>query len=128
MDNCYFIFRDGKNFFARYLKKGFGHCCVIYQYLNLYILIENSGTKVEITPILEDLDVFFDKLRSVWDVKIVKIQKSDEKFYYKSIFNLFPSCVNFSKVVSCYHSRAQTPFALYQDLLKNGGIEIKEIK
>lgn len=124
MEEFYFIFRDGKNFFSKFLKEGFGHCLIIYNYLNLYIMIENNGVITEITPILCDINEVFDKLKKDFNAKIVKINKKDNNFNYKNVFNLFPSCVNFSKVVSCYRSKAQTPYSLYKDLIKNGGVEI----
>lgn len=126
MDNYYFLFKPGRHIFAKFLKKDFGHCALIYEYLGLYILMETTGKHTEITPILCDINVFLRKLIKELGFKIVKIKVDKSKFNYKSIYNIFPSCVNFCKVVSSYRCRAQTPYGLYKHLLTNGGEEIGE--
>lgn len=131
-DVSYIIFRDGKHFFQRFIKEGFGHVSVLKRDKYNWYRIEpyNDRISFEILPFSAESEKPLEHYLGQDDVKIIKVirEVAKRKVYSISFFH-FMNCVSVCKYIIGIKNRCITPYALYNWFLssygKQGIIEVE---
>lgn len=108
--------------------KLFTHCMAFFQQGPFIQRIEPLRNKCELSiefwtdPPLEPIPA--ELYAEVWAQKGAIVVRHDFERNFWNISNLLPSCVSLVKILTGYNSYTFTPYGLYKDLLRNGGVQI----
>ena len=130
MQEWFFAFKDGTTIFNPLLKKGFGHVFVFSIIGDRIFVVNPHRSFIELINIssydkqFPDIKEVIEEIKKNGAVVVRAKIEPDIKERCLEVKNMFPSCVNLAKMVSCYRSWSQTPYQLYNSLLKNGAERI----
>ena len=123
-DESYLIFRDGKHFFQRFIKKNFGHITILKKDKFNWFRIEpyNDRLLFEILPFSADNNEPLNVHLRETDTRVVRIRKKiiTRDYYSISCFH-FMNCVSVCKYVLGIKNMCLTPHGLYEWLMQNVG-------
>lgn len=107
MDTLYIGFTDSDLWTKTFLKKGFGHCCILIPLIDCWLQIDPTSKILELN-ILKDHQVVMSFH------KFLRVQRKD--FNYKYFPVKFCSCVTTIEYILGKRLWAITPYRLYKKL------------
>jgi hypothetical protein len=126
----FFIFRDGKHFFQRFLKKGFGHVTILQRDAYNWMQVDhyNDGCCIKIPGIASDNM----QLIESHIMQCNTVLKICYKIKHRNIFSLsiiHPiNCVSMAKYFLGVKNSCLTPYGLYIWLLSGGNKQIINVE
>ena len=123
-EESYLIFRDGKHFFQKFIKKNFGHITILKKDKFNWFRVEPYNDRIlfEILPFASDNDAPLQNYLKEVHGGVLRIrQKIITRDYYSLSCFHFMNCVSVCKYILGIKNMCCTPYSLYEWLIRNVG-------